>query len=94
MGCKNAAMGNVTQVKNFRPINGKCYKFFSDYYPSTLPCSGITKDVCLGYIQYLQQNHRLKDVTFNTYLRGISSKTCSDIWLHGIEKMASLRQSK
>ena len=49
----------------------KCYRFFSTYYPVEQPCSGITKEVCLGYIQYLQQNHRLKDVTLNTYLRGV-----------------------
>jgi len=49
----------------------KCYGFFSNYYAASLPCSGITKDVCLGYIEYLQENHRLKDVTLNTYLRGV-----------------------
>ena len=49
----------------------KCYRFFSQYYPAEQPCSGITKDICLGYIQYLQQNHRLKDLTINTYLRGV-----------------------
>jgi len=49
----------------------KCYRFFSTYYPANQPCSGITKDVCLGYIAYLQANHSLKDVTLNTYLRGV-----------------------
>ena len=50
----------------------KCFEFFSEYYPTSLPCSGITKDVCLGYIQHLQQTRsHLKDTTINTYLRGV-----------------------
>ena len=50
----------------------QCFEFFSEYYPASLPCSEITKDVCLGYIQHLQQTRpHLKDTTVNTYLRGI-----------------------
>ena len=50
----------------------KCYWYFTDFYAAELPCSDITKDVCLGYIQYLRQTRpNLKDVTLNTYLRGV-----------------------
>jgi len=47
----------------------KCYRYFTDYYATGLPCSGITKDVCLGYIQYLRQTRPcMNDITLELTL--------------------------
>ena len=64
------------KIKNLSPESidyyENCFEFFTGHYSATLPCAEITKDVCLGYIQYLQQTRpHLKDVTLNTYLRGV-----------------------
>jgi len=64
------------KIKNLSPESieyyEKCFKFFTEHYPENRPCSEITKDVCLGYIQHLRRTRpKLKDITLNTYLRGV-----------------------
>ena len=50
----------------------ECFKFFTGYFPADQPCTDITKDICLGYIQHLRDTRPdLKGTTVNAYLRGI-----------------------
>ena len=42
------------KIRNLAPDSieyyGGCFEMFSGYYNPALPCSGITKEVCLGFI--------------------------------------------
>jgi len=48
-----------------------CFRYFSEFYPETSPCSGITRDVYLQFVEYLQETRQAKTVTLNSYLRGV-----------------------
>ena len=68
------------KIKNLSQVSidyyEECFKFFTEYYPATSPCSEITKDICLGYVQHLRETRsNVKDTTINTYLR--SRMLCS-----------------
>jgi len=47
-----------------------CFKTFSKFYDTLLPCDGITKETILSYTAHLQDTC-IKDITINSYLRGI-----------------------
>ena len=50
----------------------ECFRFFTEYCDPALPCAEISKDICLGYIQHLQETRpNLKSTTINTYLRAV-----------------------
>ena len=49
-----------------------CAKFFTGYFDSSNPCNMIDIDTIYGYIAFLRkENPDLKDVTINSYLRGL-----------------------
>lgn len=49
-----------------------CAKFFTGYFNSSNPCNMIDIDTIYGYIAFLRkENPDLKDVTINSYLRGL-----------------------
>jgi len=64
------------KIQNLSPQSilyySESYRFFAAYCPGVTPCKEITKDTCLGYIQYLQRsNPNIKGTTINTYLRAV-----------------------
>ena len=64
------------KIKNLSEVSidyyEECFKFFTEYYPATSSCSEITKEICLGYVQYLRETRpNVKDTTINTYLRAV-----------------------
>lgn len=48
-----------------------CMKYFNEFFSSERLCSEITEDVYMQFIEHLQKRETLKDVTINSYLRGI-----------------------
>ncbi|MCL2123482.1 MAG: phage integrase SAM-like domain-containing protein [Desulfovibrionaceae bacterium] len=49
----------------------QCFRYFTEYFDASQPCSSITKDIFHGYIEYLDNNGNANTVTTNTYLRGV-----------------------
>jgi len=48
------------------------FKIFGDFYDIDLPCHGINKDIYYDYISFLRETKpNIKDVTINSYLRGL-----------------------
>jgi len=47
------------------------FKVFGMYHDTGQLCESVTKDTVYGYIEHLQKRETLKDVTINSYLRGI-----------------------
>jgi len=49
-----------------------CYNFFAEFFGEKRPCSDFTEDIYYQYIMHLKQTRpNLKDVTLNSYLRGL-----------------------
>jgi len=65
-----------------------CFTFFTEYYPASQPCTDITKEVCLGYIQHLQQTRpHLKDTTIEAHIDERKTKFQAALKEHNIPQM-------
>jgi len=47
------------------------FKYFSEFFDVSSPCSEFTLDRYYDYIEFLQKTHNANPITMNTYLRGL-----------------------
>jgi integrase/recombinase XerD len=63
----------IKKVKNLSPDTLRHYenyfKYFSQFFDVTRPCSDITIDTYYEYIEHLRDTRDVNTITLNTYLR-------------------------
>ncbi len=50
---------------------GVSFRYFTNFFDASRPCSDITKDTVYDYIEHLQKNTKANATTINTYLKGL-----------------------
>jgi len=67
----------IKRAKNLSPDTLRHYevyfRYFSEFFDVTKPCSDITIDVYYEYIEHLQSTRNVNSVTINTYLGALRS---------------------